>query len=285
MDTDTPKTAIGTDGKNITRLDEATYPENATEDEIKIKQYFLGYSGIGKYLPNLLDIEAVKQAGTVMFKSNDIITDAANSIQIAEEGEGQLKIAYKGYNYIIKFEEINYMTFVTSAAREDRILEEEWGRPENDRYYFAEDNGQIVQFIITETNKVIMGIGTLDEFGIINEGYMYDSIAVTVKGEEKIISNPIFMVMTSYTANGVSQYYQILATLKGDEIVLYSSADDDNISRNDKNEVIGYEYLIEELSETCTLIQSPLKDIKESYIKKNESQFLLDNYNAIRTKI
>ena len=289
MDTSTPETAIGTDGKNITKLNGATYAENATEDEIKIKQYFTGYSGVGKYLPNLLDMEKSEQVGSYVFKDNDIITDATN-IQIVEEVEGQTTIAYNGFNYIIKVEKINYMTFVTSATREDKLLEEEWGNPENDRYYQGiyddgTSDGQIMQFIITETNKIVVG-AEMDNGAIfpLSYGHMYDSITVTVNGEEKVISNPIFIGFTVGNSQGIYTPYQITAALKDDgKIVLYDVQDDDNNIESWKD-IIKYKK-IEETDDFCSLIESPLKNIEETYIKQGENEYMLSVYYGIRISV
>ena len=113
---------------------------------------------------------------------------------------------------------------------------------------------------------------------------MYDSITVTVNGEEKVISNPIFIGFTVGNSQGIYTPYQITAALKDDgKIVLYDVQDDDNNIESWKD-IIKYKK-IEETDDFCSLIESPLKNIEETYIKQGENEYMLSVYYGIRISV
>jgi len=89
---------IGSDKEKVTKLP-TIY--DGTDDETKIKQYFLGYSGTGKYFMSIVDIELSEQKQTTVFKNNNIISDASESISILGQSGSAFSIKYNENTYVI----------------------------------------------------------------------------------------------------------------------------------------------------------------------------------------
>jgi len=87
----TAAATVGSDEEKVTKL--PTIYEG-TDEETKIKQYFTGYSGTGKYLINLLDMQLSEQQETYIFKNNSIIPNAAEKIVLAGIGGDNFTIIY-----------------------------------------------------------------------------------------------------------------------------------------------------------------------------------------------
>jgi len=106
--TDSNVPTSGGNGEKITKLPNEVYPEEIAENEIKIKQYFTGYSGVGKQLYSLVDMEKSEIADSPVFRDNSIIENAADTIKIVGSGQGNVRIKYNEVIYVLEIDN-NFM--------------------------------------------------------------------------------------------------------------------------------------------------------------------------------
>lgn len=254
------QTILGSDNEKITRV--PTIYSGDTDEE-RIKQYFLGYSGEGKSLGNLVDIEKTFEQGSnptnIILKDNDII-NASTDLIISEMNDESFEVTYNQKKYVIEYEDDeNFgMMISTTAIREDKVIEEKWGNPENDKYYYIASEESSMAIIITDTNKVILGFGNEDAFLPIGTGYVKDEITVSVAGEEKTFKNAILSTL-------IVEKYCVVAVREEDGRINICKSTPKAIT-NSKNEVIEYDEL-ETMDQYATEGELPYleEDIDEFY--------------------